>query len=377
MTLIMERAELLAGEAVGLDVWIENPTDTGMTNVRFRYAGPSFLAVGRLASDGKCRVEANGIIPLGSIQPNSILEPSPRLCLQANSKVEEHDLFLGFSVSYSLDNQSKSRVLIVEKKLSIGLFGTETIGGVSLRLAAYVVPGLLLMMVLRVGGLPSVGNLGGSEVATLSVLFSVLLFLIAARIPGFNLTFAGVGSAVSAELFLALCATAIAVGCLMLVIQHCIKVHRERQRNEFMVGATDNYVTALQKALRGATRDTLPVTVITRNQERFVGSLMAPTSSGGTALLGWFQLRLASNDQLREQLDGLIQKKQLSTALELALQHHIEPEMRNPVRELLPDGTLDLTTDEIKRFRDRDILESSMHAIGELEDGGPLVLATP
>jgi hypothetical protein len=70
--------------------------------------------------------------------------------------VEERDISLGFSITYTLakDGQSISRYLVAEKKVKVGLFGTETVGGVSLRLAAYVVPGLLFLMILRAGSFP-------------------------------------------------------------------------------------------------------------------------------------------------------------------------------------------------------------------------------
>ena len=286
------------------------------------------------------RHQRSGEVSLQSIRPGSALYP-PLLCLQAELEVEERDLNLGFSVTYKLVKGGKETPgsLVAEKKLSIGLFGTESVGGVSLRLAAYVVPGLLLMMILRLGGFPWLDKLGGTEVATLSLLVSVFLFVVAAYIPHFHFMFAGIGSSVSSSLFSSV-AMAIALGLVMVLIHRWLKAHAEGKRQALVAQAADKDTVIFEKALRGAADKFQPITVITRNQEKFVGSLMAPTSSGGIALVGWFALELAADDKRRQQLEPLIAKNQLLQALELASKLGIEPVMRNPVIALRPDGTL-------------------------------------
>lgn len=395
MTIVLERGDLLAGETISLYLWIENPTSAPMTDLRFRYAGPDFVNIGTFDADGKCSVATNAalkkdaksaveqasVIPLGSLQPGSVLDPPPRLCLQAKAKVEERDLSLGFSITYTLlkNGQPTSGFLVAEKKLSVGLFGTESVSGVSLRLAAYLVPGLLFMTILRLGGFPWLEKLAGSEVATLSILVSVFLFLIAAFVPSFDLTFGGVGSAVSATLFLALCIAAILISGLMVLIHRWIKLAQERKHKALLVETTDNDVMAFEKALRGASGELLPVTVVTEGQQRFVGSLIAPTSSGGVALLGWFQLRPPANSTLRPELDRLIGEKKFLEALALARENGIAAEMRDPVRTLAPDGTFDLkkNVEPLMRFRQRDVVERSQHPVPGLDAEPPLGLATP
>src|SRR5580692_299890 len=154
MTIIMERGELLENQTTSLTVWIENPTDARMTDIHFSYAGPKFLQIGTFAPDNKTCAVVSKDIDFGAIEPGSALQPPRRLCLQAGSPIDERDESLGFSVAYTLvkDGKATSGFVVAEKKLSVGLFGTESIGGVSLRLAAYVIPGLLFMMILRLGG---------------------------------------------------------------------------------------------------------------------------------------------------------------------------------------------------------------------------------
>jgi hypothetical protein len=381
MTIIMERGELLENQTTSLTVWIENPTDARMTDIHFSYAGPKFLQIGTFAPDNKTCAVVSKDIDFGAIEPGSALQPPRRLCLQAGSPIDERDESLGFSVAYTLvkDGKATSGFVVAEKKLSVGLFGTESIGGVSLRLAAYVIPGLLFMMILRLGGFPWSEQLGGTEVATLSVLVSVFLFVVAGFIPHIPFAFTGIGSSVSTDSFLTLCAMAVAVSLVMVLIYRALKACAERRRKALLVDVVDNDATVFRKALRGATADLRPVTVVTRNQERFVGSLMAPTSSGGVALVGWFELRLAEADPRRQQFEPLIAGNRLSEALDLADQQQpaIVPQLRNAVRTLADDGTLATTGNNVRRFLRRDVLESAPGDVPELEDQKPLMLGTP
>lgn len=385
MTIIIERGELLAGETVGLHVWIENPTSAQMTDVRFHYAGPAFLKFGRFKSDTeakkdteaekdskakkKCAPKETGEISLDTIAPGSALADPLPLCLQAELAVEERDLNLGFSVTYKLVKGSEKTLgfLVTEKKLSVGLFGTESVGGVSLRLAAYVVPGLLFLIILRVFGFPWLQDLKGPEVATLSVLVSVLLFFGAARVPHFGLTFWGLGSAVSAVLFLVLCAAAIVISGLMILTHRLIK-------KLLWVGTRDDETIALRKALRRAKGDLRPVTVTTQENKTFVGSLMVPTTNEGVALLGWFELRPPQDHRVRPRLARLLAKGRLLRALQCAAWYGIKPEMHNPIRVLSTDGTLTKTGDLIKRFDPENIKQRPQGDVPGLEDERPLVL---
>jgi hypothetical protein len=401
MTVILESGEILAGQAIGLDVWIENPTDAKATDVRLRYAGPPFLKIGTWEaanktgmpeSPKKCltdptwaakqgpepaaAVEQDGAIFLDSIQPRSALNLPPRLCLLATSTVEERDWVLGFAVTYTLADAQKptSGVLLAEKKLSVGLFGTESVGGVSLRLAAYLIPGLLFMMILRLGGYASLTKLEAPEVATLSVLVSVVLFLLVDR----NVPFQGISSAVSATAFLTLCLAAIVISGILVLIRCGIEWCQANKRRALVIETGDDRFNALRKALRGAGGDLRPVTIITRDQTKYVGSLVAPTSSGGIVLFGWFGLRPpAGNDPLRNELQQLIDSGQVESALQRAHDANINPQMQDFVRRLSNNGTLENTTDEMRRFAARDILDRSRDAVPDLQNTGPLVVGTP
>jgi hypothetical protein len=209
------------------------------------------------------------------------------------------------------------------------------------------------------------------------VLVSVLLFVLAGILPFINLAFAGIGSGVSTTSFLILCAMATATS-LVAVIGYCARQGSlESKRKALVVDAADNDAGVLEKALRGATGEFQPVTVITLNQERFVGSLMAPTSNGGIALVGWFALELANGDPRRQQLEPLFADNRLLQALRLAATQGITPVMRNPVRALAANGTLAITGDTVRRFRQRDILESAPGEIPGFAPEPPLVLVAP
>jgi hypothetical protein len=334
LTVILERNEILAGQTMSFSVWIENATEAKIINAALSLFGPTFLKIGTLDQSGTCSTKDT--IDLGNVDPGSTVARN-KLCLQAESSIEERDENLGFSVSYSLqnlkDNKTTAGGLVSEKKVSLGLFGTESIGGVSLRLASYIIPGTLFLMILRLFAPKWKTELGATESVTLSVFISVLLFFLAALVfPSLHLRFAGIGSTVSAIAFLTLCGIAIALAFIGVAVLQDIASKEAQRRNALVVQENDRVGPIIQKALRAANGNFDPV-MITAGGREYVGSLAVPTSGGGKILLGWFRLRVP-DDTRRSELEECFKNDDFVTPIEEAAQWGIEPTMVDPIKEL-------------------------------------------
>ncbi|MBK3664760.1 hypothetical protein JJE66_26475 [Bradyrhizobium diazoefficiens] len=324
LTVILERNEILAGQTMSFSVWIENATDAKIINAALSLFGPSFLKIGTLDQKGTCSTKDT--IDLDNVDPGSTLVRN-KLCLQAGSSIQERDENLGFGVSYSLEKDKKATAgaLVSEKKVSIGLFGTESVGGVSLRLAAYLIPGTFFLMILRLFGPKEwTVELGATESVTLSIFISVFLFFLAAfGFPFLQLHFAGIGSNISAIAFLTLCGIAIALAFIAVCIAN-------RRRNARIVQPNDNLPTMIQKALRAAGGN-FDAVMMTADNKQFFGSLAVPTSDGGKILLGWFQLKMPIGRR-RSKAEGLVARNEFVKLAKKAARWKIQPEMVDPVK---------------------------------------------
>jgi hypothetical protein len=334
LTVILERNEILAGQTMSFSVWIENATEAKMINAGLSLFGPDFLKIGTLDQSGKCA--ANNTIDLGNIDPGSTLVRN-KLCLQADSSIQERDENLGFSVSYLLqnvkDNKSTAGALVSEKKLSIGLFGTETVGGVSLRLASYIIPGTFFLMILRLFAPNWKIELGATESVTLSIFISILLFILTAlEFPSLQLRFAGIGSTVSATAFLTLCTIAIVLAVILVAILQGISWSVARVRSARIVQESDRVGLIIQKAVRAAEGKFDPV-MMTVDGKQYFGSLVVPTGNGGRILLGWFRLEVA-DAQRQSELKEWFDRNEFVKPIEKAAQWGIEPTMFDPIKQL-------------------------------------------
>jgi hypothetical protein len=344
LTVILERNEILAGQTMSFSVWIENATEAKMIKAALSLYGPSFLKIGTLDQKGTCSTK--DAIDLDDVDPGSTLVRN-KLCLQADSSIQERDENLAFSVGYFLqnvkDNKTTAGALVSEKKLSIGLFGTETIGGVSLRLASYIIPGTFLLMIWRLfAPKERTVELGATESVTLSVFISILLFILAANFfPALQLRFAGIGSTVSAIAFLALCVIAIVLALIAVGILQYISSRGAQQRNARIVQDSDRTAgSMIQKAVRAAEGKFDPVMMVADDRQYF-GSLVVPAGNGGRILLGWFQLK-APDAKRRSQWENLIHEGDFVTLIEQAAELGVEPTMFDPIKELIA-GSLEPT----------------------------------
>ncbi|HEY0526604.1 MAG TPA: hypothetical protein VGD08_24640 [Stellaceae bacterium] len=345
LTVVPDQSALLAGQWIGLNVWIDNPTDHPITDLRLRLNAPDFIGLGDpvKSQDGHADCRDTGpVVPFDPIPANSTLDPPRRLCLKAANWVEEQDVNVAFSLVYATTDGAKPQhgVLLVEKKLSIGLFGTDTVAGVSLRLAAYFLPGLFMLMILRVRG---IGNLSGTESAAVSIVISVaVLWFVSQFLPQLkifqDLKFLQHPKGISAELFLIVSLICAAFG-LMVAGGHALVAWLRRHMKEArLIATTDEPAEALAKALRqkktkpGST----PVMLLKRDEIRYAASLWAEADNGDTILLGWFKVRTPDNAKVHARMVKLLSGKKLRRLIALARRKNIAIEESNAVRTRVP-----------------------------------------
>ena len=182
VTLTLEREDLKAGESrVPVQVWLVNPSEVPIGKIEAWLEGPEFI---HLVAPGTPPQEVDHLTLLTSLSPHQ--DYKGQLWLTVRRKVREGDYNLMFGFQYHIPPSGKDiSVVTIEKKVQLGVLGTESVGGFSLRLVALLLPGMLLWMVLQlfqVGGAVQ----SAFDKGALAVLTSLLLIaLVTIRPPDF------------------------------------------------------------------------------------------------------------------------------------------------------------------------------------------------
>jgi hypothetical protein len=348
---------LRSGESIGFSAWLANGGDDPLA-VELQFTAPGSVRLGRMEdrpppAGRHCKpwslpvappppttgrplpappAEAPRGLPVATIPPHQVRQLDG--CLLAGGTVAEGKLNVAFTFLAAARAGKEMRMYTstIEKPITLGLLGTEDVGGFSLRLITLVLPGLVLLGLLRIRWflMSAVSDLNAAEHSALAVLISAALVYLAARF--FPPTEAG---GVDLTRLAGLCAAsallAVGLGSGWRFIEEAWSAR--------LVQPEDDGIAALRKALPRRwpwPRLPWPDNVQVRHEDKeYRGSLRARTPDGH-ALLGWFQLRVPAThprrDELRDDLDTLMTLGKWRALLARARKEGLKVEVRNRVR---------------------------------------------
>jgi hypothetical protein len=328
LSVVLERSTLLAGQNIPAYVWMANPTDQEITPQGLRLSAPNYIHLGVPSGDGGFRCNEMSSVSIARLPAKSASGEPVRICLSADRSVEEQDVTVAFSVGYSAAGGSD--VLLIEKSLSIGLFGTESVAGVSLRLMSLVLPGFLMLLVMRWAKVPYVVDLDSTQLATFAVLTSITLtwgrgFLAGAHF--YQEWFGTTPRGVSSGTFLGTCL--VAVG-LAVLVSGLVRWRIAKKAGYLTVLNGEDKDTEFLKALRAKkTSGEFCDAVSTKDGAVYVGSASAANEQNGIVLFGWFEMSETTEAASRAELKALIDKRKvlvaanLGRSLNLSLTHAV------------------------------------------------------
>ncbi len=293
MSVLLETDAIGANAVVPTHAWIENPDTIPLSSATtLRWVGPSFLHLGTMTGSACVWSTRPLEIPVVPARSAASLD----LCISSDRVVVEGTFSIGFVLLYGRGEAAPTSYLLVEKTLRVGLLGSDTVAGVSLRLASFVVPGLLFFFLLQLRGVLAPSALDALRLATFSVVYSILLSGIAAWLyPPLQVR----GTSVTR--FIVLCAAGAASALALSSIRQRAMAAATRRK----VGLADSELTALGKALRSAKPRNGPFTLTLTSGRELIGATAAPRVEGGTALLGWFEIELPAGHSAHPELGSL------------------------------------------------------------------------
>ena len=348
VTVSFERNAIKESDAIQVWVWFTNEGDQSLSKVTLHINSPA--SIDWNASDcarwnDNARGLGNQPVNIGSVGPHEIRPIT--ICAKSgpNIDVGEFNILFAFDYSWTNNNIERHSIVTAEKQLKANLFGSDTVAGIPIALASFIVPGLFFWFVLAWFRPSSTSALALGDKLIYSVLISLPLLWIVNRLSpntGAGISFAKLG---------VYAITGVAAGAvigggdwLWRWDKNRRATHAKlvRERNEVKIG--DAPEVLLGKLLHAFPVYHSPRAVLqTADGKKYEGSLAAGTDSA-VAIVGWFQIdreKIASGNKA-EILTALNGAKRPLDLFELAQKYTLTIEGSDPIRVLGGTAITDL-----------------------------------
>ena len=174
LTVSFERSSLEIGDSMQVVLQLVNNSPIALSAIRVVVDAPEFIQL----QDRQGPVP--GTIDLPDLQPFSAIYRRQVIArVLAKGQVGDFNLVFTLSYKWTANKEQHESLMVQEKPLKIGLFGTDKIIGIPLAFAQFVVPGLFFLFILRIFKVSGGKDQGTDEKIIISVLISVLcLFMV-------------------------------------------------------------------------------------------------------------------------------------------------------------------------------------------------------
>jgi len=410
-TVTLDSVEAASGATVSAQLWFVGAAADAVRNVCVRVIVPQWLELQRPDASSVGTPDSKNASAAAPSAPCDPSEQGPfsgagpiEMRLRVKDSVSEGAYSIAFATHYETLNDAKAvvrRYALLEKPITLGVFGANSIAGLPLQLASLALPGLLGIVLLRLCGSKLWDALSGAaEKASATVLLS-LIAVWALEHSGWSAVSASGMSRfklfASAIVGLPIGAVVMAAerGWLALAARFSTRsADRERRRLErvLIVTATDSFPAMVAKAIRAKCASARKAeaqvqadwdipTVVIDDGKTYLGSIAAPTIDDGLVLLGWGKVAAGTN------LATLMQKAKATGTLEEKITAYEKVaasldsvqvlELEEGVRQIQPDDQTQRTP--WVRFRkDTRVQPASIPERNSIDDrlgGFPLVIS--
>jgi hypothetical protein len=311
------RQSLRENDWVPVEVWISNTSDQPLQNLRLEISAPKFT---HWYAQGSCsQTEIHSLtddqIPAHKTVPH-------KLCLGTDNEIEVGEFNTLFSLTYewTVNGVVKQSFVTNEKTIKVNLFGSESVAGVPLALAGFLVPGLIFWIFVRLWKVP------WDQEATKELIYSVL---ISVAVIGLGYTLQNVAdwrwlkyldirNGISATKLFALATTGMVLGNIVGFVYFAWM----RWKMAKIISPPDPLITKVLKIVNQNSKSLNPSTTIRVQNPAatYVGSLAA-TSQGTVWLIGWFKLDIrpyAKDQEFVKKIKDSLGKGNVAKVLRMA-----------------------------------------------------------
>jgi hypothetical protein len=171
ITLSFEQNKIRLNAPVMVTLWVSNQSDVAVTAANLVIEKPDFILVHRDSCNNPAQTSP---IDLGALPPHTIIPAPISFCLTLERQTAltgDYNILTGVLYSW----EQGTDIVSVEKPLRVDLIGTDTILGVPLGFAGFVLPGLMLLVALRWFKVPIANDVQSADRLIYGVLLSLIL----------------------------------------------------------------------------------------------------------------------------------------------------------------------------------------------------------
>lgn len=279
-------------ETVQATVWLSNDSETDLVDLKLHIDAPDYVNWYETSCEGE---KLSLPLPLGDLAAHTTLNKS--ICLQLGPGFDVGTLNLLFIIDYGWMQESslQKSIVTVEKTMKIDVFGADSLLGIPLAFASFLIPGLFFLLTLQIlFKVPFSLNLKADERLIFSVLLSILIMAVSLWIKNsFRwswIQILDVSQQISINKLMALATAGVFFGTLVGLIYLLYKLYQRNLENQNIIRPTDPLAQVVEKTLQlNKSYNGNRVIVQLKNEEEYIGSHYAK-GNGTLYLLGEFQI---------------------------------------------------------------------------------------
>lgn len=327
-----ERLSIREHDSVKLQLIVINDADYDLTNTSLEVLAPSFLKWKVVACDGQTFNPAKEL----KARSEPLIPVKARATLQCKLEVASTDsITIGefntlFIVGYQrqIGKNTDSSIVTTEKTLKANFLGSDSVAGVPLVLAGFIVPGLIFWIVVSFFGASWTRDGLGDQ-----MIYSVLVSLVLVAIETW-IGFVDLNEGISTGMLFRLGLGGLIAGLIAGGGDRAVRQMKQDRVLRDQINEGDDEFTILGKLLSLPAHATVAQAMIElKSKERYVGSLAARTemirkgSADKTVLysmVGSWEIKLpAEGTPLRVEIDRLTEAKKIRQLVETARKNNL------------------------------------------------------
>jgi len=288
----LQRQSIRESDSIPAEVILVTADGSPLQNVMLHISSPESFSWYEIAKKEKVLLRGNDL-RFGDVPANTVIKKKLYVTTPPNITVGSYNLL--FTAHYRTGD--KTGVSVVEKGITTNLFGSDTIAGVPLSLAGYVVPGLFFWIVTSCFSVPWSVGLALGEKMVYSVMVSVALIFVGATIhwerflkgwEGIDVT-----KGVSSEKLIWLAANGAAAGGIAVALTKAVQSYMKRRTARQEISLNEAPESIFRKLLStNPDAGKIMYKFVVENGEVYFCSLFeqtgnTPTLSGFLSAAGW------------------------------------------------------------------------------------------
>lgn len=351
VTVSLERSVIREEDNVPVNIWLTNPGSQALNEVQVSITSPGFLTLSTSQCAGTL---VKSTVKFGSVPANSSTSCTLNLVTTKDKEivVGDYNLLFTFQYQWQDNNGVHGSVVTAEKPVKVNLLGTDSVAGIPLALAGFIIPGLFFWIAIRLFKVPWGVDLPLGDKTIYSIIISSLFMAVGAWYDYFN-----VNNGISLNKLLKLAGAGFAAGVVLAIAYHVWARRQRKKREANRISFNDSEAVIFGKALElnsnynpGKLRRLLafifpraayrkPVTLVRLSDKtEYVGSF-AVTDEESVVLLGWFSINPAgANQATLTEAKRLEEQGKILELYRFATQNNLPIDVSDQIRQRSDDA---------------------------------------